>query len=123
MAVNFNGTNYYYLVNLQGDVMGIVDSTGNIVVGYTYDAWGKLLSTTGMMASTLGTLNPLRYRGYVYDTENGLYTLQNRYYNPEIGRFINADSFTSPGQGLLGNNMFAYCGNSPVSRKYYTLKV
>ena len=116
MAVNFNGTNYYYLVNLQGDVMGIVDSTGNIVVNYTYDAWGKPLSTTGMMASTLGSLNPLRYRGYVYDQETGLYYLQSRYYNPEIGRFINADGFTSTGQGLLGNNMFAYCGNNPISR-------
>jgi len=114
MAVNFNGTNYYYLVNLQGDVMGIVDSTGNIVVSYTYDAWGKPLSTTGMMASTLGTLNPLRYRGYVYDTETGLYYLQSRYYNPEIGRFINADGFTSTGQGFVGNTMFVYCLNNPI---------
>ena len=69
-----------------------------------------------MMASTLGSLNPLRYRGYVYDQETGLYYLQSRYYNPEIGRFINADGFTSTGQGLLGNNMFAYCGNNPISR-------
>ena len=57
------------------------------------------------------------YRGYVYDTESGLYYLQSRYYDPEIGRFINADVFTSTGQGLLGNNMFAYCRNNPVCRK------
>ncbi|MBE6948175.1 MAG: RHS repeat-associated core domain-containing protein [Ruminococcaceae bacterium] len=112
--MNFNGTNYYYLVNLQGDVMGIVDSTGNIVVSYTYDAWGKPLSTTGMMASTLGSLNPLRYRGYVYDQETGLYYLQSRYYNPEIGRFINADDYISTGQGLLSKNAFTYCYNNPV---------
>ena len=67
------------------------------------------------MASTLGTLNPLRYRGYVYDTETGLYYLQSRYYNPTRGRFLNADAFTSTGQGLLGNNMFAYCGNNPIN--------
>ena len=68
------------------------------------------------MASTLGKDNPLRYRGYVYDEETKLYYLQSRYYDPAIGRFINADAFPSTGQGLSGNNMFAYCGNNPVSR-------
>ena len=81
---------------------------------YTYDAWGNPLSTTGSMAATLGEQNPLRYRGYVYDTETGLYYLQSRYYNPSWGRFINADGYASTGQGIIGNNMFAYCGNNPV---------
>lgn len=76
---------------------------------------GKLLTTTGSMASTLGLYNPLRYRGYVYDRETNLYYLQSRYYNPTWGRFINADSRLSTGQGLLGNNMFAYCLNNPVT--------
>ena len=67
------------------------------------------------MANTLGKANPLRYRGYVYDDETRLYYLQSRYYDPEIGRFINADIYTSTGQGLLGNNMFAYCLNNPVN--------
>ena len=115
-TVIHNGTVYYYVTNLQGDVVALLDSTGAQVVGYTYDAWGRLLSTTGSKASTLGLYNPLRYRGYVYDRETGLYYLQSRYYNPTIGRFINADAFTSTGQGLLGNNMFAYCRNNPVRR-------
>ena len=97
-------------------MVAILDNTGNPVVEYTYDAWGNLLSTTGSMANTLGGSNPLRYRGYVYDTESGLYYLQSRYYDPEIGRFINADALVSTGQGLLGNNMFAYCRNNPVKR-------
>ena len=59
----------------------------------------------------------LHYRGYYYDTETGFYYLQSRYYDPEIGRFINADSYTSTGQGFLGYNMFAYCLNNPVCRK------
>ena len=71
---------------------------------------------TGALATILGTLNPLRYRGYVYDIETGYYYLQSRYYDPEIGRFINADAFVSTGQGLLSNNMFAYCGNDPVNK-------
>ena len=67
------------------------------------------------MASTLGVANPLTYRGYVYDTESGLYYLQSRYYDPEVGRFLNADALVSTGQGLLGNNMFAYCLNNPAA--------
>ena len=117
MMVNYNGTNYYYITNLQGDVTGITDSSGTLVVSYTYDAWGKLLSITGSMAATLGVLNPLRYRSYVYDEDTELYYLQSRYYDPEIGRFINADALVATGQGMLGNNMFAYCRNNPVKRK------
>ena len=98
-------------------MIAIVDATGTAVVSYTYDAWGNILSVTGTMADTLGKSNPLRYRGYVYDPETELYYLQSRYYDPEVGRFINADAFTSTGQGILGNNMFAYCNNCPVKYK------
>ena len=45
----------------------LIDSPGTEVVKYTYDAWGKVLSTTGSLASTLGTVQPFRYRGYVYE--------------------------------------------------------
>jgi len=75
--------------NAQGDILGITNASGAVVVEYTYDAWGKLLST---LATTLGVLNPLRYRGYVYDTETGFYYLKSRYYNPVWGRFINTDA-------------------------------
>ncbi len=95
--------------------MAILDSTGAAVVTYTYDAWGNILTTGGSMASTLGVINPLTYRGYVYDHETELYYLQSRYYNPEWGRFLNADALVSTGQGELGNNMFAYCNNNPVN--------
>ena len=116
-SVKYNGTYYWYLRNAQGDVTGIVNSSGTRVVTYTYDAWGNILNTGGNMAGTLGTLNPLRYRGYVYDTETGLYYLQSRYYDPEICRFISADGYASTGQGLLGANSFAYCENNPVTRQ------
>ena len=116
MSVKYNGVDYYYITNAQGDVVGILNASGTEVVTYTYDAWGNLLSTTGSMASSLGLNNPLRYRGYVYDRETGLYYLQSRYYNPTICRFISADNYPSTGQGLTGNNMFAYCGNNPVTR-------
>ena len=61
------------------------------------------------------SVNPLRYRGYVYDPEYKIYYLESRYYNPGLGRFQNADAFASTGQGLLGNNMYIYCNNNPVN--------
>ncbi len=103
-------TGYYY-TNLQGDVVRIEDYSGNVLASYSYDPWGKLLSSSG----TYATKNPLRYRGYYYDTETGFYYLQSRYYDPTVSRFINADSYASTGQGFLGYNMFAYCLNDPVS--------
>ena len=116
VAVNYNGTYYYYVRNGQNDVIRLIDGSNNTVVEYTYDSWGRLLSCTGSLASTLGTQNPFRYRGYVYDTETGLYYLQTRYYDPETARFINADAYVSTGQGVLGNNMYAYCANGPIAR-------
>ena len=107
---------YHYELNLQGDVIAILDSSGNRVVEYTYDAWGNILSISGSKKDDLGQANPLRYRGYVYDPETGMYYCQSRYYDPEIGRWLNADGFTSTGQSFTGNNMFAYCGNNPISR-------
>ena len=82
-----------------------------------FDSWGKLLSTSGSLASTLGKNNPFRYRGYVYDEETGFYYLQSRYYNPEVGRFISSDVLLSTGQGVLGHNAYAYCLNNPVNRE------
>ena len=102
---------YYYITNLQGDVMYLVDSNGNQVAAYTYDPYGKILSAYGSMAE----INPLRYRGYYYDSETGFYYLQSRYYDPNTCRFINADSYASTGQSYLGYNMFAYCNNDPVN--------
>lgn len=69
----------------------MLDAAGSQVVEYYYDVWGKPAGKTGTLASTLGTLNPFRYRGYVYDEETGLYYLRSRYYNPEWKRFLNAD--------------------------------
>ena len=95
------------LVYLQGDIVAILDSAGSVVVEYKYDAWGKPISKTGSMASTLGTVQPFRYRGYVYDEETGLYYLRRRYYNTLSCRFVNADT-------LIKSNVYVYCENSPV---------
>ena len=103
---------YYYVVNLQGDVVKLIDQDGAVAAAYTYDAWGNILSQSGSMAD----VNPLRYRGYYYDSETGFYYLQSRYYDPATRRFINADAYTFTRQGFVSTNMFAYCLNNPSSR-------
>lgn len=115
VSVDYNGTEYYYLRNAQGDIVKIIDAAGNPVVEYTYDTWGKKVSTTGDLAGTLGLIQPFRYRGYVYDYETGFYYLQSRYYDPTTGRFISADVLLSTGQGVLGHNCYAYCLGNPVN--------
>ena len=113
LAMKYNGKVYYYVLNAQGDVVRIVDGSRNVVASYSYDPWGKIISSSG----TLANVNPLRYRGYYYDSETGFYYLQSRYYDPAIGRFINADSYASTDMvGLLSTNMFSYCENNPVMR-------
>ena len=110
---------YFLATNLQGDVTYIYDIDGNRVVTYNYDAWGNILSITGTKATTIGRYNPFRYRGYYYDNETGLYYVSSRYYDPEIGRFINADTtdiLTATPMGLTDKNLFAYCDNNPVMR-------
>ena len=120
VSLNYDGTVYYYVTNAQGDVVAILNSSGQEVVSYTYDAWGNMVKKSGSKANDLGTYNPLRYRGYVYDRETGLYYLQSRYYNPTIGRFISADALLATDQGPLGYNLFAYCLNNPVNMTDYT---
>ena len=114
--ITANSTNeYYYLRNAQNDVVKLIDANGTPVVEYTYDTWGKKVTTTGTLAGTLGLFQPFRYRGYVYDWETGFYYLQSRYYDPTTGRFISADVLLSTGQGVLGHNCYAYCLGNPVN--------
>lgn len=113
--VRFNGTDYFYIYNLQGDVVAMIDANGTQVVEYHYDAWGAPVAKTGSMAATLGTVNPFRYRGYVYDEETGLYYLRSRYYNPVWKRCINSDSNLNSGYIVFSSNQFCYCLNNPIA--------
>ncbi len=113
----YNGTQYFYLTNQMDDVVGITDASGAIVGNYEYDAWGKVIESD----SDIADINPIRYRGYYYDSETGYYYLQSRYYDPEICRFINADVYCDTGTSTYNSyNMFAYCENNPVNCLDYT---
>ena len=109
-TVNSTDTEYFYVKNLQGDILKVITATGTEAATYTYDAWGRVLASTGDLAD----VNPIRYRGYYYDTETGLYYLKSRYYDPEVDRFISPDVFASTGQGIFGTNMFTYCKNNSI---------
>ncbi|MBR7040723.1 MAG: RHS repeat-associated core domain-containing protein, partial [Clostridia bacterium] len=105
-----HGSNMYgYVYNLQGDVLGLLDNSGSAVAEYGYDVWGM---QGAEVYGGVGALNPFRYRGYIYDLETGMYYLKSRYYIPQVGRFISADSVTL--QGLP--NLFRYCEDNPVRR-------
>ena len=110
-----NGTMlFYYLYNLQGDVIAIVRAaTGQIVAKYSYDAWGNC-TVTNAAGYAVGDKNSFRYRGYYYDTETGLYYLNSRYYNSEFGRFISADGQLSGGN-IAGASLYAYCYCNPIN--------
>ena len=124
IGFKYDGNVYYYKKNLLGDVDRIYDANKNLVAEYKYDAWGnhRIYNSGGIditdeisYNSNVAKLNPFRYRGYYYDTETGLYYLNSRYYDPSIGRFINADDigYIQP-TDINGLNLFAYCGNNPV---------
>ena len=116
-SFKYADTMYYYIKNLQGDVVKIIDRLGNTKVTYTYDAWGKVLSQTDTSIYNLANLNPFRYRGYAYDYQTGLYYLQSRYYDPITGRFLNADdvAFTKSAESVLSTNVFSYCENDAIN--------
>ncbi len=110
---NYDGTDYYYQKNIFGDILKIYDGNGKVYGEYGYTAWGKCRIKTNI--NGIGEINPFRYRGYYYDEEISLYYLNARYYDPEVGRFISADSmeYLSP-ESINGLNLYAYCGNNPV---------
>jgi len=112
VGFNYNGTPYYYLRNLQGDVVAITDADGNLEAQYGYDAWGNTLYCYG---GAVAYINPIRYRGYYLDVELNVYFLQTRFYIPEWGRFLNADgTFIAGSDAINGSNMYAYCNDNPV---------
>ena len=121
IGYKYNSSYYFYLKNLQGDILGAVDASGNLLYQYRYDAWGvpTVLDAQGNPISPdsahIANANPLRYRGYFFDSETGFYYLLSRYYDPETGRFINADELIDNGTGILGYNMYTYCINNPVN--------
>lgn len=119
ISIRAYGKEFFYIKNLQNDVIALADASGEIVTEYKYDSWGKVLSITGSKKDTIGKTNPFRYKSYYYDNETEMYYLRNRYYDPIIKRFINADNFFavqgSP-ETLHNRNLFAYCDHNPLTR-------
>ena len=120
-GLEYNKHIYAYSKNLQGDIIGIFDNEMNEIVSYTYDSWGKVISIKDedekeiTDPNHIGKINPYRYRSYRYDEETGLYYLNSRYYNPEWGRFLNADGLLKSSNSLLSHNLYVYCDNSPIN--------
>lgn len=123
VAIKYGGLPYLCRKDMLGNILALLDSSGNVVVQYKYDAWGNHTVTDAngnaiTDANHIGNLNPFRYRGYYFDCETGFYFLQTRYYDPEVGRFLNMDSveYADP-ESVNGINLYSYCINDPVN--YY----
>ena len=121
VGMKYNGVQYWYQKNMQGDVVRILNASGAEVVSYAYDAWGnhqQITDGSGNDVSDnpnhIANINPFRYRGYYYDTETGWYYLNTRYYDPNVGRFLSPDTILGANGGLPGYNLYAYCNNNPV---------
>ena len=121
IGMEYNEAKYWYDKKLQGDIVGIRNSTGTLVAQYVYDAWGNHRQITdgscndvSADTSHIANINPFRYRGYYYDVETGWYYLNSRYYDPTVGRFLSPDTILGANGGLQGYNLFAYCNNNPV---------
>lgn len=118
VGFEYDKENYFYSRDLTGNITSIVDKNGLIMVEYQYDAWGRWLNQATAAKTSIGTtllsLNPFLYKGYIYDNETGFYYLKSRYYSPEVRRFINVDSEVGDVGNLENYNLFAYCINNPV---------
>ena len=120
-GVTYNNEPYYFIKNLQGDVVAITNVQGEVEVRYTYDAWGKPEIKFDASDCKIGTINPYRYRCYYYDEESGLYYLQCRYYDPNTARFISSDEGLTITvlKNILNQNIFIYCHNNPINEVDY----
>lgn len=122
IGLELNGTTYYYLKNLQGDIVGIIDAENNLIASYTYDSWGNIISIKGgngldiTEENHIALKNPFRYRSYYYDSDTKLYYLNSRYYNPKWGRFINADENIDTSLDMFSDNTYLYAENNPINR-------
>lgn len=121
IGLKYNDSLFYYVKNSVGDIIGILDSNYDQIVSYKYDDWGKVISIKDNFdneitdINNIGIINPFRYRGYYYDNETKLYYLNNRYYNPEWSRFINADGILGQNEDQLSYNLYIYTSNNPIN--------
>jgi RHS repeat-associated protein len=104
-------TSYYYIYDNRGFVWALTDSGGDIVESYDYSPYGELLSTPSIT-------NHLFLSGAdqcIYDEEVSMVHLNNRYYIPKIGRFLQRDSVEGSPAATISQNLYTYCQNSPIT--------
>lgn len=110
-----NSEKYLYIRDQLQNIIGITDINGKIVVKYSYDAWGALKNIEDTSSSGIGKLNPFRFKGYYYDNESSMYYCKTRYYVPQWGRWLSADSieYLNP-ESINKLNLYTYANNNPV---------
>ena len=118
IGVSVDNKEFFYIKDLTGTIIKIVDEDGYNIVEYNYDAWGKIISKKSYADCAVSFYNPFVYKSYLYDSETGWYYLNSRYYNPELRRFISQDSIDYLNlNSINGLNLYACCNNDPVNYK------
>ena len=115
-GIVFNDNPFYFIKNLQGDIISVTNKNGTVIARYSYDAWGVCTIVSDSSNCNIAEINPYRYCGYYYDNESGLYYLQSRYYDAITCRIISADDIITIGDDIFVNNLYVYCGNDPINR-------
>ena len=117
VGLSYKGNEYFFDRTVNGEIRSIIDKNGTIMVSYSYDDWGKptITSNGTAIGNELKELNPFMYKGYFFDQDTEMYYLKTRYYSPELGRFISADSEVGSVGNTMGMNMFAYCLCNPIN--------
>src|SRR6267143_3164667 len=96
-----SGTTSFYQADGLGSITSLSNAAGALAQTYTFDSFGKQTASTGSLT------NPFRYTAREFDTETGLYYYRARYYDPNIGKFVNEDPIGFEG----GENLYRYVRN------------
>ena len=106
---------YFYLRDVFGNILGILDEKKSLIVKYKYNAWGEITEIISDSDTDIGELNPFKFKGYYYDRESSMYYCKSRYYVPEWCRWLNADNPKYLDfKDVKGTNLFVYCQNDPI---------
>jgi len=113
--MELDGVRYFYYIDATHTVRGLFNSTGQLIVKYSYDAWGNVTNIIDNSSISLGTLNPFLFKCYYYDHESKWYYCLSRYYIPLWMRWLTIDdSSYLTSEVPAGYNLYVYCNDNPI---------
>ncbi len=113
--MELDGARYFYYIDATYMVRGLFNSDGELIVRYSYDAWGNVTDIIDNSSISLSALNPFLFKCYYYDHESKWYYCLSRYYVPLLMRWLSIDdSSYLTSESPAGYNLYVYCNNNPI---------